>query len=90
MALHLSQYRHLVADAGVTLKLLLLWLQPVAIKMILKTDQKAQEDFLKEIKLLKHVSLDANVVQYFGASFQHDQLWLVTEYMEVSHSSVRS
>ena len=56
--------------------------------MILKTDQKAQEDFLKEIKLLKHVSLDANVVQYFGASFQHDQLWLVTEYMEVSHSPI--
>lgn len=52
--------------------------------MMYKTDQKAQEDFLKEIKLLKHVSLDANIVQYFGASFQEDQLWLVTEFMEVT------
>ena len=59
-------------------------MQPVAIKMMYKTDQKAQEDFLKEIKLLKHVSLDANIVQYFGASFQEDQLWLVTEFMEVT------
>lgn len=57
--------------------------QPVAIKMMFRTDQKAQDDFLKEIKLLKQLSRDANIVQYFGASLQEDQLWLVTEYMEV-------
>ena len=60
-------------------------LQPVAIKMMFRTDQKAQDDFLKEIKLLKQLSRDANIVQYFGASLQEDQLWLVTEYMEVRY-----
>ena len=59
------------------------FLQPVAIKEMLNTDRKAKADFLKEIKLLKHVSLDANIVQYLGACFQEDRLWLVTEYMEV-------
>ena len=58
-------------------------LQPVAVKQLLNPDQKAKSDFLNEIKLLKHVSLDTNIVQYFGACFQDDQLWLVTEYMEV-------
>ena len=58
-------------------------LQPVAVKQLLNPDRKARSDFLNEIKLLKHVSLDANVVQYLGACFQDDQLWLVTEYMEV-------
>ena len=60
------------------------WMQPVAIKQMLNPDQKAKSEFLKEITLLKHVSLDANIVQYFGACFQEDELWLVTEYMEVS------
>ena len=58
-------------------------LQPVAIKQMLHTDQKAREDFLNEIKLLKHVSLDANVLQYYGATIKDDYLWLVTEYMQV-------
>jgi serine/threonine protein kinase len=57
-------------------------LQPVAIKQMLHTDQKAKEDFLNEIQLLKHVSLDANVLQYYGATIKDDYLWLVTEYMQ--------
>ena len=58
-------------------------MQPVAIKQMLHTDQKAKEDFLNEIQLLKHVSLDANVLQYYGATIKDEYLWLVTEYMEV-------
>ena len=50
---------------------------------MLNTDQKARSEFLNEIKLLKHVSRDANIVQYFGANVQEDQLWLVTEFMQV-------
>lgn len=44
-------------------------------------------EFLKEINLLKRVSLDSNIVQYFGACFAEDELWLVTEYMEASSCS---
>lgn len=60
-------------------------LQPVAVKQLLNPNQKAKSDFLNEINLLKHVSLDANIVQYFGACVHDDQLWLVTEYMEVGN-----
>jgi len=59
-----------------------LFSQLVAIKQMLHTDQKAKEDFLNEIQLLKHVSLDANVLQCYGATIKDDYLWLVTEYMQ--------
>ena len=76
MAIHPALFPSAGAD-------LTLMLQPVAVKQLINPDQKAKSDFLNEINLLKHVSLDTNIVQYFGACFHNDQLWLVTEYMQV-------
>ena len=67
--------------------------QDVAIKMVFHTDQEAREKFETEIAMLKFVSRDRNIVQFYGAGVRmsdpHAQgkvearLWLITEYMEV-------
>ncbi|KAK9816754.1 hypothetical protein WJX72_004692 [[Myrmecia] bisecta] len=45
-------------------------------------DAGHQEDFLREIAMMKFVSRDRNIVQYYGACIQCERLMLVTEYME--------
>ena len=57
--------------------------QPVAVKMVVQSDRKSCEAFIREITMLKSVSRDRNVVQFYGAGLRNNQLWLVTEYMEV-------
>ena len=67
--------------------------QDVAIKMVFHTDQEARQKFETEIAMLKFVSRDRNIVQFYGAGVRmsdpHAQgkveprLWLITEYMEV-------
>ena len=58
--------------------------QPVAVKMVMQSaDPKAHENFVHEISMLKFVSRDRNVVQFYGAGIRNNQLWLVTEFMEV-------
>ncbi len=37
----------------------------------------------QEIDMMKYVSRDANVVQFFGACIQDDSIMLITEYMPV-------
>ncbi|KAK9800309.1 hypothetical protein WJX73_010786 [Symbiochloris irregularis] len=57
--------------------------QPVAVKMVVQAaDRKAHESFVHEISMLKFVSRDRNVVQFYGAGIRNNQLWLVTEFME--------
>ena len=56
--------------------------QPVAIKTVVHAGD--QQGFVHEIKMLKFVSRDRNIVQFYGAGIRNNQLWLVTEYMEVS------
>ena len=55
----------------------------MAIKTVVQSDIKAEADFLREINMLKFVSRDRNIVQFYGACRRNNQLWLVTEYMEV-------
>ena len=61
--------------------------------MVFHSDQEAREKFETEIAMLKFVSRDRNIVQFYGAGVRlsdpHAQgkveprLWLITEYMEV-------
>lgn len=65
-----------------------LCLQDVAVKMILRSaDARASASFMREVALLKYVSRDRNIVQFYGACITpgpEEQVWLVTEYMEAS------
>ena len=62
--------------------------------MILRsTDAKANADFMREVALLKYLSRDRNIVQFYGACIkpaasqsEHEQLCLITEFMEVSRT----
>ena len=68
--------------------------QDVAIKMVHHSDAEAREKFEGEIAMLKFVSRDRNIVQFYGAGVRisdphaegkpEPRLWLITEYMEVS------
>ena len=68
-------------------------MQDVAIKMVHAADAEAREKFQSEIAMLKFVSRDRNIVQFYGAGVRisdphaegkpEPRLWLITEYMEV-------
>ena len=55
--------------------------QEVAIKKLTHVDGWQLQQFQKEIDLLRALSYDKNVVQFFGASMQPDNPVLVLEYM---------
>lgn len=43
-----------------------------------------------QIAMMKHVSRDRNVVQFYGACLNSDSLMLVVEFMEVSSPCIES
>jgi serine/threonine protein kinase len=57
--------------------------QDVAIKMTHRLDPNVRAEFRKEIEMLKLVSRDRNIVQFYGACVTGNDLWLVAEFMEV-------
>ncbi|GAB4821409.1 hypothetical protein N2152v2_008455 [Parachlorella kessleri] len=56
--------------------------QVVAIKRLNHIDARQKALFVKEIDMMKYVSRDANVTQFYGACIQGDDMMLVAEYME--------
>ena len=44
----------------------------------------------REIAIMKKISFDANIVQFYGACTDGTGAWLMMEYMEVSSSSLRT
>ena len=57
--------------------------QDVAVKTLYRTEKRVQDDFVREVALMKFLSRDRNIVQFYGACVHHKQLWLVLEFMEV-------
>ncbi|KAK9808963.1 hypothetical protein WJX72_007093 [[Myrmecia] bisecta] len=55
--------------------------QDVAVKMLFKMDPKMQQEFQHEIELMRYVSRDANIVQFYGICHIDDTLCLIAEYM---------
>ncbi|KAL3145136.1 hypothetical protein ABBQ38_001740 [Trebouxia sp. C0009 RCD-2024] len=55
--------------------------QQVAIKVIDHTDAQQLAEFAKEIELLRSLSFDANIVQFYGACLQEENTMMVLEYM---------
>jgi serine/threonine protein kinase len=54
--------------------------QDVAIKMTIRVDaEEPHGELLREIAMLKFISCDRNVVQFYGACIRSSQLWLITE-----------
>lgn len=41
---------------------------------------------MQEIALMKYVSRDANIVQFYGACIKADNMMLVVEFMKVGRS----
>ena len=60
--------------------------QAVALKITLVrgNDIKSQQDFIREIAMMKYVSRDSHIVQFYGGCIFRDSLCLIVEYMEVS------
>ncbi|KAK9829556.1 hypothetical protein WJX72_006471 [[Myrmecia] bisecta] len=56
--------------------------QNVAVKMLTRLDQHQLDQFKKEISMLKKLSYDRNIVQFYGACMQEGKPMLVLEYME--------
>ncbi|KAL0020996.1 hypothetical protein WJX77_005136 [Trebouxia sp. C0004] len=56
--------------------------QPVAIKLLNQTDAQQLAEFAKEIQLLRTLSFDRNIVQFYGACLQEANTMMVLEYME--------
>mmetsp|Transcript_3518 Transcript_3518/g.10219 ORF Transcript_3518/g.10219 Transcript_3518/m.10219 type:complete len:508 (+) Transcript_3518:246-1769(+) len=56
--------------------------QPVAIKSTFKRDRQMEDAFIREIAMMKYVSRDRNIVQFYGACVQTNNLLLVAELME--------
>ncbi|KAL0046581.1 hypothetical protein WJX82_004436 [Trebouxia sp. C0006] len=56
--------------------------QPVAIKVLNQTDAHQLAEFAKEIQLLRKLSFDRNIVQFYGACLQEENTMMVLEYME--------
>lgn len=56
--------------------------QPVAIKTTFKRNKQMEDAFIREIAMMKYVSRDRNIVQFYGACVQTQCLLLVSELME--------
>lgn len=56
--------------------------QPVAIKTMFRRDLAMEEAFIREIAMMKYISRDRNIVQFYGACIQTNNLLLVAELME--------
>ncbi|KAK9811452.1 hypothetical protein WJX72_004105 [[Myrmecia] bisecta] len=56
--------------------------QDVAVKMLTRVDDEQLAQFRKEISILKSLSFDRNIVQFYGACLQEGRPMLVLEYME--------
>ncbi|KAK9807895.1 hypothetical protein WJX72_012418 [[Myrmecia] bisecta] len=56
--------------------------QEVAVKTLHRIDSKMEADFIREIAMMKFVSRDRNMVQFYGACVQPNNLMLVLEYMQ--------
>lgn len=56
--------------------------QPVAIKSTFKRDKQMEDAFIREIAMMKYVSRDRNIVQFYGACVQTSSLFMVSELME--------
>lgn len=56
--------------------------QPVAIKTTFKRDKQMEDAFVREIAMMKYVSRDRNIVQFYGACVQTSALLMVSELME--------
>lgn len=56
--------------------------QQVAIKVLNHTDANELANFAKEIHLLRKLSFDRNIVQWYGACLQEENTMMVLEYME--------
>eukprot|EP00884_Botryococcus_braunii_P009691 jgi/Botrbrau1/18723/Bobra.0386s0046.1 len=57
--------------------------QDVAIKVTLKqNDERLMQNFVREIAIMRYLSRDRNIVQFYGAVVRPPhELWLVLEYM---------
>lgn len=53
-------------------------------KKLHNIDQEVQASFIQEMSMLKFVSRDANIAQFYGACATGDEMMLVVELMEVS------
>ncbi|DBB03232.1 TPA: hypothetical protein ACH3X3_010633 [Trebouxia sp. C0006] len=62
--------------------------QQVAIKVLNRTEANELAEFAKEIHLLRKLSFDRNIVQWYGACLQEENSMMVLEYMEVSLASL--
>ncbi|KAK9830253.1 hypothetical protein WJX72_010587 [[Myrmecia] bisecta] len=56
--------------------------QDVAVKVLTRADENQLRQFSKEISILKSLSFDRNIVQFYGACLQDSKPMLVLEYME--------
>ncbi|KAL0019977.1 hypothetical protein WJX79_004684 [Trebouxia sp. C0005] len=56
--------------------------QQVAIKVLNQADAQQLAEFAKEIQLLRKLSFDRNIVQFYGACLQEENTMMVLEYME--------
>lgn len=55
----------------------------MAVKVLQYSDDAQLRQFEKEITLLKSLSFDRNIVQFYGACLQNQDTMLLLEYMAV-------
>ena len=56
---------------------------PLKMTLVRGGDMNTQADFIREIAMMKFVSRDSNIVQFYGGCIYGDSLCLIVEYMEV-------
>lgn len=62
----------------------------MAVKMMTHLDTQRRELFAEEARMLRFLSRDAGVVQFYGAAFREGEILLVSELMEVRFSEPAS
>ncbi|KAK9829623.1 hypothetical protein WJX72_006940 [[Myrmecia] bisecta] len=67
---------------GMVFRALRSGVQDVAVKTLTRADSHQLQQFRKEISILKSLSFDRNIVQFYGACVQGGKPMLVLEYME--------
>lgn len=55
--------------------------QPVAIKVLHEVNDAEAAAFAEEVELLRSLSFDGNIVQFYGACLQPESIMMVLEYM---------